>query len=92
MSKESKGMATENKKDTKPLTRSEAVMFLDSKLPPGQLDKVLQTANGVEVLMYAEILRLHDRLDSIENQATEMMSPDKMMELASGFLGGGFGG
>lgn len=41
-----------------------------------------------EVHTYAETLRLHYRIDEIENQANEMMSPDKMMEMAQSFLGG----
>lgn len=42
-----------------------------------------------QVYTYAETLRLHYRIDEIENQANEMMSPDKMMEMAQSFLGGG---
>lgn len=42
-----------------------------------------------QILMYAETLSLHARIDEIENQANEMMSPEKMMEMATGFLGGG---
>lgn len=80
------------KKDTRPFSFQEALLFLDSKFEPTALDRIRQTASATDLLMYAELLRLHERLDSIENQATEMMSPDKMMELASGFLGGGFGG
>lgn len=75
------------KKNTLRLNATEADHYLSGKgVNPQHFDSVGET------LIYAEILRLHERLDSIENQANEMMSPDKMMELATGFLGGGFGG
>ena len=46
----------------------------------------------VEAMLYAETLMLHRRIDEIENQAQEMMSPDAMMEMAGKFLGGGMPG
>lgn len=50
---------------------------------------VVDVMEDGEKLIYAELLKLHERIDEIENQANEMMSPEKMSELAAGFLGGG---
>jgi hypothetical protein len=36
-----------------------------------------------------EIRSLRAKVDKLENDAAEMMSPDKMMEMATNFLGGG---
>lgn len=45
-----------------------------------------------EVVVYAEIASLHRRIDEIENQASEMMGPEKMMEIAQGLFGSGLSG
>lgn len=50
-------------------------------------DFVLNDMNDAEKLIYAELIKLHHRIDEIENQASEMMSPEKMSELAGSFLG-----
>lgn len=81
-------MSGEKKAKYKPFTSVEvAYTFLQNQYPEVAVEGIMGQA---EIMIYAEILRLHERLDQIENQATEMMSPDKMMEMATKFLGGGF--
>lgn len=76
------------KKEYKPLTVREAYDFLVEELD-GDPDMVMTNLSTRDSLVYAEILKLHKRIDEIENQATEMMSPDAMMNMAQNFLGGG---
>ena len=71
------------------MTVDEAGSYLKGKLDPVMFKLVDEEMSGAEYLIYAETLRLHQRIDEIENQASEMMSPEKMMELAGGFLGNG---
>lgn len=71
-----------------PMTLVEAEEYITEKAT----EEVNFGAEGwrtADVMIYAETLRLHARIDEIENQAQEMMSPEKMMEMATGFLGGG---
>lgn len=71
------------------MTVDEAGSYLKGKLDPVMFKLVDEEMSVAEYLIYAETLRLHQRIDEIENQASEMMSPEKMMELAGGFLGNG---
>lgn len=76
------------KKVYKPMTLTEAEAYIlrNTAIDEGELhDWDLETT-----YIYAEMLALHRRLDEIENQANEMMSPEKMMDMAQSFLGGSF--
>lgn len=67
------------------MTSVEVYNFLADEID----DDILKDLTLVESHLMAEILKLHRRIDEIENQATEMMSPDAMMNMAQNFLGGG---
>jgi hypothetical protein len=66
-----------------PMTLAEAEAFVPEKMI------TVFGSNEEATVIYAEILRVHQRIDEIENQAAEMMSPDAMMDMATKFLGGG---
>ena len=71
-----------------PMTLAEAEEFVTDKATE-EINFGAEGWRPADILIYAETLRLHARIDEIENQAAEMMSPEKMMEMATGFLGGG---
>lgn len=75
------------KRNTVPMSLDEAKAYLRNGKRRVEFG---EHTPDIFVMTYAETLRLHERLDSIENQAQEMMSPDAMMEMAQKFLGGGF--
>ena len=76
-----------DRKEFKPLSLDEAEAVCYEMLPGAM---VLNDMDDVSKLIYAEVVRLHRRIDEIENQAADMMSPEKMADMASSFLGGGF--
>ena len=71
-----------------PMTLVEAEEYVTNKASE-EINFGAEGWRPADILVYAENLRLHERIDEIENQAAEMMSPEKMMEMATGFLGGG---
>lgn len=79
------------KVSTKPFTLQEAEEYIDG-CATADVQAVLSEFSVESTLILAELYRLNKRVDDIQNEAQEMMSPDKMMELASGFLGGGIQG
>ena len=60
-----------------PMKPDEAEKFLYSVVP-AETALSVDTMTDVEQLIYAETLKLHQRIDEIENQANEMMSPEKI--------------
>jgi hypothetical protein len=75
-----------------PMTLDEADTFLSGKSEDNEVLAMIDLAvsrRELSVLVYAETLRVHERIDEIENQAADMMSPDAMMDMATKFLGGG---
>lgn len=79
-------MASNGKKVFKPLTYVEALALIERINPALEIDEM----NLGSIMTLAELYKVNLRLDDIENQATEMMSPDNMMEMAQKFLGTGF--
>lgn len=77
-------MAATTRRGYKPLTVDDAEELVN-KVCPDESGHF----SSAEVMIMAELIRLHQRIDDIENKADEMMSPDKMMEMAGKFLGGG---
>lgn len=77
-----------DKKTYVPMLLSEAEEYIE-KQSGEEINFGAEGWRPADILVYAETLRLHARIDEIENQAQEMMSPEKMMEMATGFLGGG---
>ena len=76
------------KKTYVPMLLSEAEEYIE-KRSGEEINFGAEGWRPSDILVYAETLRIHERIDEIENQAAEMMSPEKMMEMATGFLGGG---
>lgn len=75
------------KKTYQPLTLTEAEEYLYSATKNADIVDTMEEGNK---LILAELLKLHERIDEIENQANEMMSPDKMAEMAGNLFGGKF--
>ena len=50
-------------------------------------DTVLEVSDLL-LITYAEIMRVHQRMDSLESQAASLASPDGIMGMIGGFLGG----
>lgn len=76
------------RKTYKPMDLDAAESVCYDSLPS---DFVMNDMSDVEKLVYAEIIALHRRIDDVENQATEMMSPEALSDMAGKFFGGGFG-
>lgn len=75
-----------NSKVYVPFSLSDAEKFLYSE---GDAPDVVDVMDDAQKLIYAETIRLHRRIDEIENQAAEMMGPEAMTEMANKFLGVG---
>lgn len=73
--------------DQKELTKPSPVPFPELTLV--SRDEQCYDTRYVSLQILQEVRALTQRIEKIESDAQDMMSPDKMMEIAGKFLGGG---